>query len=89
MFRAPQSVKHPTLSFGSGHDLMVVSLSPASGSGLTALSLLGILSLSLSAPPLFAFSLSLTLSKQINQLQKFFSLSYTVFQKMLDDKQLS
>ena len=26
-----QSVKHPTLAFGSGHDLRVVRLSPASG----------------------------------------------------------
>ena len=40
-----------------------VSLSPTSGSALTAQSLLGILSLSLSAPPLLARSLSLSLSK--------------------------
>ena len=29
-----QWVKHPTLDFGSGHDLGVVRLSPASGSVL-------------------------------------------------------
>ena len=43
-----QSVKHLTLDFGSGHDLMVVRLRTALGSTLTAWSLLGILSLSLS-----------------------------------------
>lgn len=46
-----QSVKHPTLNIGSGHDLTVVSSIPASGSALTAQGLLGILSLPLSAPP--------------------------------------
>ena len=47
-----QSVKRPTLSFGSGHDLTVsLSLSPVSGSALPAWSLLGILSLSLHTPP--------------------------------------
>jgi len=29
-----QSVKHPTLDFGSGHDLGVLRSSPASGSAL-------------------------------------------------------
>ena len=29
-----QSIKHPTLDLGSGHDLMVVGLSPVSGSTL-------------------------------------------------------
>jgi len=29
-----QSVKHPTLAFGSGHDLRVVRSSPVSGSML-------------------------------------------------------
>ena len=43
-----QSVECLTLDFGSGHDLMVVRSSPTSGSILTAWSLLGILSLSLS-----------------------------------------
>ena len=55
-----QSVKHPNLDFGSGHDLTVRS-SPASGSVLSAWSLLGILSptlsLSLSAPPPLTLSL--------------------------------
>ena len=48
-----QSVKQPTLDFGSGHDLMVgvVSSSPTSGSVLTAHDLLGILSLSFSLCP--------------------------------------
>ena len=31
-----ESVKHPTLDFGSGHDLMVLRSSPALGSMLTA-----------------------------------------------------
>ena len=30
-----QSVKCPTLDFGSGHDLMVLRLSPALGSALS------------------------------------------------------
>ena len=48
-----QSVKRLTLDFGSGRDLTVqsVSLSPASGSEMTVQSPLGILSPSLSAPP--------------------------------------
>ena len=60
-----QSVKHPTLDFGSGHDLTVHEFKPASGSMLTAQSLLGILSLSLSlslsAPTLLLHTLSLSL----------------------------
>ena len=55
-----QSVKHPTLDFGSGHDLMVVGSSPASGSVLTVWSLLGILSLlSLCPSPTRSHDLSL------------------------------
>ena len=48
-----QSVKHPTLGFGSGPDLtQFMSSSTASGSVLTARNLLGIsLSLSVSAHP--------------------------------------
>ena len=58
---AAQSVKRPTLGFGSGHDLMgFVGSGPASGSALAAWSLLGILSPSLSAPPLLPLSLSLS-----------------------------
>ena len=34
-----QSVKHPTLDFRSGHDLMACEFEPMSGSVLTALSL--------------------------------------------------
>ena len=30
-----QSVEHPTLDFGSGHDSRVVGLSPISGSALS------------------------------------------------------
>ena len=54
-----QSVKHPTLDFGSGHDLRVREFEPTPGSALTVWSLLRILSfsLSLSAPPLLALSL--------------------------------
>ena len=40
-----QSVKRPTLDFGSCHDNVVVRFNPASGSALTAQDLLGILSL--------------------------------------------
>ena len=40
-----QSVKHPTLDFGSAHDLRVPEIKPPSGSLLTEQSLLGILSL--------------------------------------------
>ena len=53
-----QLVEHPTLGFGSGHDLMVREFEPA----LTLQSLLGILSLSLSlsAPPLLVLCHSLS-----------------------------
>ena len=67
-----QLVKRPTLSFSSGHDLMVCEFEPHIGSALTVQSLLGILSvcvslslclslslsLSVSAPPLLVLSLS-------------------------------
>ena len=46
-----QSVGRPPLDFGSGHDVTVLNSSPASGSALTAGSLLRILCLPLSAPP--------------------------------------
>ena len=62
-----QFVKGPTLGFGSDHDLMVVRLSPTSGSVLTVWSLLGILSLSpslsLSAPPMLACRCALSQNK--------------------------
>ena len=51
-----QALKPPTLDFGSGHDLMVC-WSLVSGSTVLAWSLLGILSLPLSALPLLALSL--------------------------------
>ena len=54
-----QLVKHMTLDFGSGHDLMVMGSSPALDSLLTVWSLLGILSPSLSAFPLLALSLKI------------------------------
>ena len=57
-----QWVKRSTLDLCSGHDVMVVGLSPALGSVLTERSLLGILSLSLAVPHSFVRSLSLSLS---------------------------
>ena len=56
----PQSVKHLTLDFGSGHDLAVRGIEPHVGSALTAQSLLGILSLSLCPFPTRALSLSVS-----------------------------
>ena len=56
-----------TLDFSSDHDLMVMGSSPTLGSVLIAWSLLGILSLSLSATPAHALSLSLK-----NKLKKYF-----------------
>ena len=53
-----QSVKRTTLGFGSGRDLVVHEIDPASGSVLMARSLLGILSLSLSLCPSPALSVS-------------------------------
>ena len=62
-----QLVEHPTLDVSSGHDLMVLmGLSPMSGSMLTAWSLPGILSLSpsLSAPPLPSCMCTLSLKNK-------------------------
>ena len=58
-----QYVKRPTLDLSSGHDLMVMSLSPASDSTLMVRSQRGILSLfpSLSAPPSAPFPRRLSL----------------------------
>ena len=56
-----QLVKWPILDLSTGHDLTVQRLSPTLGFTLTALILLGILSLPLSA--LLSLSLSLSLSK--------------------------
>ena len=53
-----QLVEHPTLDFGSGHDLKFMILSPMSSSVLSAWNLLGILSLSLSLCPSPSLSLS-------------------------------
>ena len=59
-----QSDKHPTLDFGSGHDLKVVRSSPMSGSTLSMAGAAGdSLSPSFSAPPPLAFPLPLSLSK--------------------------
>ena len=63
-----QSVKHLTHDFGPGHDLMACEFDPSSASALTAQSLLGILSPSLSAPPPLALYLSLKINK--NKLKK-------------------
>ena len=67
--RMAQSVKRLTLDFGSGHDLTVCELEPASGSEPTARGLLGIVSLSLPLPLLAHMSapslpLSLSQNKQ-------------------------
>ena len=51
-----QSLQHPTLDFGSGHDLTVEGQGPAPGSALTARSLLEMLSLC----PFLAVSVSLS-----------------------------
>ena len=56
-----QSVKQQILDFSSGHDLPVHKTEPLLGSVLRVGSLLSILSLFLSAPPLLSFSLSLSL----------------------------
>ena len=61
-----QLVEHQTLGFGSGHDLTAPEFEPHWSSALTARSLPGILSPSLSAPPL------LTLSLEINKLKNNF-----------------
>ena len=62
-----QTVECSTLGFGSGHDLTVRGFGPTLGSVLTAWSLLGILSLSLSLSPSLSLALphlySLCLSK--------------------------
>ena len=42
-----QMVEHPTLDFGSGHDLLVREFKPVAGSAVTAWSLLAILTLPL------------------------------------------
>ena len=59
----PQQAKLPTLDFGSGHDLTSVRSSLSWGSVLTAWSLLGIFSLSLSDCPQFMCLHALSLSK--------------------------
>ena len=63
-----QLIKQPTLGFGSGHDLTVCEFEPrirlCADSEEPAWDSV---SPSLSAPPLFALSLSLSLSLKINQ----------------------
>ena len=54
-----QSVKHPTLGFGSGHGLMVNEIEHQIGLYIDSRSLLGILSLFLSLPLPHGCSLSL------------------------------
>ncbi|EFH22819.1 hypothetical protein NEIPOLOT_01390, partial [Neisseria polysaccharea ATCC 43768] len=54
-----QSLKHPTLDFDAGHDLMVPKIEPSVGLYAdTVQSLLGILSLSSLPFPLLSLSLS-------------------------------
>ena len=63
-----QSVTRPTLDFSSGYDLTFGEIEPHLSSAMTVRSLLGILSPSLSAPPLltcmFTHSLALSLSQK-------------------------
>ena len=60
-----QLVKHPTLNFGSGHDLMVHEFEPCVGlCDGNAEPAWDSLSPSLSAPPLLSFSLSLSQNQQ-------------------------
>ena len=63
-----QSIKNLTPVLGPGYDLTVLSLSPASGSVLTAWSLLGILSLSASLSAPLPLVVCLSLSLKINKL---------------------
>ena len=65
-----QSVKHSTLDFGSSHDPRVMGSGPTWGSGLTAKSLLEILSFLLCVPLLHMLLHTLSLSKQVNKLKK-------------------
>ena len=59
-----QSVKHPTLGYGSGHDLMVYEFEPHVGLHDDSAELAwDSLYLPLSAPPLLALSLSLKIHK--------------------------
>ena len=51
-----QLMKHLTLDFGSGHDLMVRGIKPCMGSLWTAQSFLGVLFPSLSVPPYLSLS---------------------------------
>ena len=61
-----QAVKHLTLGFGSGHDLVVGEIEPHVGLRVdSAEPAWGALSPPLSAPPLLMFSLSLFLSQQV------------------------
>ena len=69
-----QSIEHPTLGFGSGHDLAIHEFEPHIGLWADGMSLLGILCLLLSVPPpllracsltrALALSLSLSLSQK-------------------------
>jgi len=56
-----QSFKHPTLGFGSGHDLEAVRSSPAWGSALSVESAWDSLPLSLTLPPAFMHTRFLSL----------------------------
>ena len=57
------SIEHLTRNFGSGHDLVVREFEPHVRSCADSGSLLGILSLALSSPPLLTRSPSLSLSQ--------------------------
>lgn len=69
-----QSVKHPTLDFGSGRDLTVGETEPRNGISTDSTEPGGILSLSLAFHPSLALAraqvLSLSISLKINKLKK-------------------
>ena len=66
-------VKHPTLDFNSGHDLIVMRMSPTLGGTclrFSTWSLFEILPSSPSTPPPLACMLSLSLSKNKNKINE-------------------
>ena len=65
-----QSVKHLTLDLGSRYDLMVLQIKTHVSSVQTVQSFLGILSPSLSAPPVCVLPPSLSLSLKTNKYIK-------------------
>ena len=66
-----QSVEHPTLDFGSGHDPRVVGSSPKLGSMLSMKPAWNSPSFSAPPPLLLSLSLPLSLSLALSQIKKF------------------